>query len=282
MGWLPSLPLNYIMKGVKTQIDTSTYNPKEIVAALSAERLKPYSLFTPYADEIHSIVPYDLVQWLSSMLFTPLQYFEVTLRNRLYVVLEKHYMWRRKKYKVLGDPAEWLKWMPTKQSTIQKVNDAYTFAQRNVKNRPVVIGDIISGLSLGVWIDILKEHPKKGSPYHFWTFTQNKIFPNAKNQNRETICAELLGIKKIRNRLFHHEPIWNEPSVKNCHMALSEILKQYERVMRALRWLSIDVYMFLWEEGREYLLKKQALKLSNSLLNLFSENKNNNLHSEGR
>lgn len=250
------------------------YNPKEIVNALSADRLRPYALFTPYADEIHSIVPYDLVQWLSSMLFTPLQYIEVTLRNRLYDVLKKHYTWRRKKYSQLGDPAEWLKWMPTKKNTVKKINDAYTFAQRNIKARSVGVGDIISELSFGVWIDILKEHPIKGSPYHFWTFTQNKIFPNARGQTRETICAELLEIKKIRNRLFHYEPIWNNVSVKNCHMALSEILKQYARVMHGVRWLSRDVYIFLREEGREYLLTEQALKLSDALLELFSESNN--------
>lgn len=42
------------------------------------------------------------------MLFMPLHYFEIILRNKVYEVLRAHYKWRRKQYKNLGDPDMWL------------------------------------------------------------------------------------------------------------------------------------------------------------------------------
>ena len=74
-----------------SQSNEITYNPDEIIAALSPERLHPYLLFAASKTEEDSLVPYDLVQRLSSRLFLPLQYLEVTLRNRVYEVLKEHY-----------------------------------------------------------------------------------------------------------------------------------------------------------------------------------------------
>lgn len=257
-----------------SQTDEVTYKPNEIIAVLSPERLHPYLIFAASKTEEDSLVPYDLVQRLSSRLFLPLQYLEVTLRNRIYEVLKEHYRWRRKRYKELGDPEDWLLWMPQKKSLRTKINDAYNYASKNVKGRANGVGDIISGLSFGAWIDILKEHPLKSSHYHFWLFTQNKIFPNAKGETRETICAELVEIKKIRNRLFHYEPIWNFYGITDCHMGLSEILSKYERIMRAIRWISKDMYVFLDEGGQQYLLSEQTRILSDALLKSFRDTSN--------
>ena len=164
--------------------------------------------------------------------------------------------------------------MPQKKSLRIKIKDAYNYASKNVKGRDMGVGDIISGLSFGAWIDILKEYPSKNSHYHFWLFTQNKIFPNAKGATREKICAELVEIKKIRNRLFHYEPIWNFDGITNCHMGLSEILSKYERIMQAIHWISEDMHAFLDEGGQQYLLSEQTLLLSNALLKSFREDSN--------
>ena len=209
----------------------SNYDPREIVTALSPERLRPYLLFTPGTDEKDALVPYDIVQRLSSRLFLPLHYFE-----------------------------EWLLWMPRKKSLCKKIKEAYDLARRNTgKGCTVSMGDVIAGLSFGVWIDVLKEHPSKESHYQFWRFTQNKIFPNATGETRDTICRELVEIKKIRNRLFHYKTIWNFDGIKDCHMGLSEILSKYNRIMRAIRWISRDMYVFLEEGGQQYLLSEQTL-----------------------
>lgn len=254
-----------------TQAKELDYAPQEIVNALSVERLHPYLLFTPSADERDALEPYDIVQRLSSMLFLPLHYFEVTLRNRIYDVLKTHYEWRRKKYRELGEPKEWLLWMPKRESLRQKIKESYDYARRNAKGKPVTMNEVISGLSFGVWPDILKEHPSEESHCYFWKFTQDKLFPNATGETRDSIFKELLEIKKIRNRLFHYKAIWNFEGIKNCHMGLSEILSKYERIMRGIRWLSVDVYKFLNEGGQQYLLGKQTLRLSDALLRSFRE-----------
>ena len=256
-------------------IEESNYNPREIVTALSPERLRPYLLFTPGTDEKDALMPYDIVQRLSSMLFLPLHYLEVTLRNRIHDVLRTHYEWRGKKYKELGKPEEWLLWMPRKEFLRKKINKAYYHARRNTKKGCTVnMGDVIAGLSFGVWIDVLKEHPSQASHYHFWKFTQNKIFPNATGETRDTICRELVEIKKIRNRLFYYKTIWNFEGIKNCHMGLSEILSKYDRIMRAIRWISKDMYIFLEEGGQQYFLGEQTLMLSDALLKIFRNNSN--------
>ena len=57
---------------------------------------------------------------------------------------------------------------------MNKIQEVCNYAQSNSNSGNIAIGEIISDLSLGTWIDILKEHPNQNSQCHFWIFTQKK------------------------------------------------------------------------------------------------------------
>lgn len=233
----------------------------DVVKCLSPERLRPYLLFIPSNNEADALIPYDCVQLLSSLLFLPLQYFEVTLRNRIYDVLTRHYRWRSKKITLPGKPEDWIKWMPTNKKTQKAVQDACKTANADIQNRPVREGDIISRLPFGVWVRMLEEHPNKRDICHFWVFTQNKIFPNAKKESPQSIRSELRRIKDLRNRLFHYEPIWSYAQIPDFAQGIVEIRRRYGQIMRAIHWLSLDVHKFLLQNGHGKRLSDMSIEV---------------------
>lgn len=232
-------------------------NEENVIEALSEERLSSYFLFASPKDKQGLILSYDCMQLLSSYLFVPLEYLEVTLRNRMYRELVRHYHWRGKKYKELGAAADWLDWMPTAPITKKQVLRAKSeLKQRGLGNKPE---EIISELSFGVWVSILKEHPSQNSHYHFWLYTQNRLFPNANGESQMRVYGELKEIRDIRNRLFHYEPIWSAPSTIDYCTAILEVLHKYKKVLKVIRWLSLDVYNLLKRLRHERALAKDAL-----------------------
>lgn len=232
-------------------------NEEAVIEALSEERLSSYHFFAFPKDKQSLILSYDCMQLLSSYLFLPLEYLEVTLRNRIYRELTRHYHWRGKKYKSIGKAEEWLDWMPTEPITKKKVLRAKgELKQRGLGNKPE---EIISELSFGVWVSILKEHQSQNSQYHFWLYTQKRLFPNANGTSQMKVYSELKEIRDIRNRLFHYEPIWNTHGTKNCCTAILEILHKYKKVMKVIRWLSFDVFNLLKSRRHERELAKDAL-----------------------
>lgn len=230
-------------------------NRQLVIEDLSSKRLSSYLIFPPNR-EIDTIFAYDYMQRISACLFLPLQYLEITLRNRIYKELVRHYKWRRKKYPTLGIPEDWLEWMPASPIAKTKIQQV----KISLKGKLITPDNIISNLSFGFWVNILQEYPNQNSLYHFWIFTHKRIFPNANGIVKEFICKELKEICDIRNRLFHYEPIWTGVVKQNYYSAILEVIRKYKRVMRAINWLSIDIYNLLKRQRHEHYLAKYALQ----------------------
>ena len=120
------------------QPDKITYNPNEIIAALSPERLHPYLLFTATKSEEASLV-----------------------RNRVYEIFKEHYRWRRKNIKSLANQKIGCYGCFKRKPYALKSTMLVTMPLK----RAMGVGDIISGLSFGAWIDILKEKVLIELPY---------------------------------------------------------------------------------------------------------------------
>ena len=230
-------------------------NKSKIVENLSYSRMSSYLLFPPSSTEEETIFAYDYMQRLSVHLFLPLQYLEVVLRNRIYKVLTEHYRWRGKQYRELGKAEDWLEWMPSHKDT-QKI---ITQTKRNLGLFANMPDDLISNLTFGVWVKLLQEYPDTNSHYHFWIFTQKRLFPNALGETRQSICTELKTIRDIRNRLFHYEPIWSGNGINNYVSAIIEIIKKYKQIMKAISWLSVDIFNLLKRQRHERELARQSL-----------------------
>lgn len=133
---------------------------------------------------------------LGNEFYPLLSIFEIAFRNSL------HTAWSTS----LNDTA-WLlnyanhSFLGLREKT--KIQNA--IAELTEKNKPLEEGRIIAELTLGFWVSLFDrpfiEINKK---------IIRDLFPNASNKQRDifVIKDQLADIRNLRNRVFHHEPIW--------------------------------------------------------------------------
>jgi hypothetical protein len=239
-------------KGAKKRI---TVHEEKILPYISDERLSTYRKFTASGSYYPALEIYIIAQMFSSYLFLPLQFLEVSLRNIIYLTFVAFYG-KNQNTPPSRDPEGWLFWLPQNHKTKEAVTLANNSALRDVKTRTVRMGDVISRLSLGVWVNILSEQPDPKSPLHFWRFTARKIFPNAPKRKQTTVLHRLKEVKLIRNRLFHYEPIWSIDKCKTPRQIIEDIYKKYCLITDTTRWITLDTTLLLEAAGYEKMMKE--------------------------
>ncbi|MBX9787232.1 MAG: Abi family protein [Alphaproteobacteria bacterium] len=153
---------------------------------------------------------------LSEAMIPVLHYFEILLRNRIDKVIKKYY----------GE--DWLIHAPlpliNSSKDIKKISeiiDKFSREQRKFSHDTV-----LSQMTFGFWCAFFH---KRYDPLLWHRKNALKsIFPHLpkKNRTRGHIEQKLLKIKSIRNRIAHHEPVWNHPvSVDEVHQICCELIK---------------------------------------------------------
>lgn len=218
---------------------------EDIKKCLSVSRLAPYQEISefPYIDT--AITLYNLMQMQSSLLFLPLQYLEVCLRNRINDALTEYYRSRSSKVELPGLPEEWYLWLPESEKTKASINEACERARKDIRGRLITSGDIISRLNFGIWRHILRERADNQDKLYFWSAVIRNIFPNTQH-NKDMIMQTLGNITVLRNRLFHYEPIWKSHSgSKDIDSAFSELEKKYGIVHEFIGWMSYPLQKYI-------------------------------------
>ena len=150
---------------------------------------------------------------LSASFYPLLAGIEICLRNQMLKRLEGEFgvrWWNNNEFrKLLGQKGERL------------IKDAIRNLTR--KNSPVTAGRITAELSFGFWSGMLlaKYEPKLWTPFesHF-----TNVPSGVDRRKLETRCE---SIRKLRNRISHHEPL-----IKR------NISQDYSHALELLRWLS--------------------------------------------
>lgn len=188
----------------------------KIIELISEERL------SAYRSDINdsNLIVLARYTWninLSQAFYAQLHLFEIFLRNRI------NYLATR----VFGE--DWLLGNRVKFNAFhsQKIKEAVENLQKN--NRKVEKGRVIAELNLGFWTGLF------GHEYynHFMSKIIVEIFPNLeKSKDRNQIIrTRLKDIRKLRNRVFHYEPVFNsKPS----------ILENYINLVQAIAWIYSD------------------------------------------
>jgi hypothetical protein len=118
-------------------------------------------------------------------------------------------------------------------------------------------GLIVAATSFGFWTAFFhrdfeqfwRENPRMSKVFPYHPAPKAALFPKKLNTHFTAIR------ERLRNRVFHHEPIWNATS----------LLKNYLKVMETIYWLSPEKYRMLslidrfpeiYERGAEYYLRK--------------------------
>ena len=181
---------------------------------LSSSKLKPYLDIEKDQEKAIKLFVYNLK--LSSELYKLIHVFELSTRNIFDIFLSKRYdrNWINRNDLLTGNNGK-------NNKLIIDISNAKNNC-KNKKNKD----DIISNLSLGFWVNLLSSSNND----KIWQPSIRKMFFG---YNRNEIHDIFMNIKDIRNRIAHHETIFNKKIDKTKNNILL-ILKIYSNDL--YRW----------------------------------------------
>lgn len=198
-------------------------NNSIIVNIISKERLQPY-LIHHSNDQVKAIQHYKSNILVSEAFYPLLSILEIGLRNSIDLQLSKKF-----NDKNWFENREFIKIASRFQ--INRISDARTNILSEKKE--ITSGRIISELSFGFWTSLFDTKFEMT----LWK-TLRLAFPNCPKEirKRRTMSSKFNLVRKLRNRIFHHEAItWN-----------LDVIQEYEHeILEALDWLNKDLVNWL-------------------------------------
>jgi len=195
-------------------------------SSVSPTRLQAYRLATD-RDDLDALGRYLWNTALSEALYPSVQNVEIALRNSLHQAIGR----------AVGDPF-WLTAVPSLLTPAHqaKVSGAIRYVRKRKKEPDV--GRVVAELTFGFWVSLFnKEYETR-----LWRRPGliTATFPaiprdergrhGRKVRNRHALSVRLNRILELRNRVFHHEPIWNWPR--------PTLIDQHAEVREMLGWIN--------------------------------------------
>lgn len=205
------------MQGLSDSSRLATLSWKQLEAALAKERLLPYLQHTS-GDPSKAIALYLWNIALSESLYSLINLSEITLRNKFHQALTKKF-----------NRQDWYEssWLDKPSALIiSKAKEKLT-----KRRLDVTAGRVVAELNFGFWTSLL--NVKYEHNHTLWPALAPEIFKNVprrlRTRKHQSPFAARLRI--LRNRIFHHEPIWYWPNLAN----------QVKEAETWLYWLNPDV-----------------------------------------
>ncbi len=199
-------------------------------SALSAERLSAYAL-PQDTDEVDCVARYLWNLALCSALHPALHTLEITVRNRLFDIsrrivdetrlsFDKVPCWLDARPSLLADP---------ERDAVEKAKE--TIAKRG---RPMTEGRLVSVLGFGFWVSLCKrsyEQGRAGGP-RLWPELAKRGFPHPPNAKctRSQIFHALDPLRDLRNRVSHHEAVWDR-----------KLGRSHQNILDTIGWINRDL-----------------------------------------
>lgn len=208
-----------------SQVRLKTYKTELVAKPLAPQAAAPLATAP-------AVKAYFLLNDISQHFFVPLQLVEVSLRNKLNAHV------KRKK----NNP-RWYDVVPVGKLNLDRVHAAKKFAlQDNAKYQP---DDVVCRLMFGFWVSLLDRDYRDTTKHMqcIWDqFALKQVFPGAPaGLTIGRIFNRLTHLNDLRNRLFHHEPIWKAGSVSSVDGAIERLQSQYQDVLEVLGWISPEM-----------------------------------------
>ena len=193
---------------------TYTYDSNKISgleASLSSARLSTYIQKSGDGSKESALQLYLWNAEISAKFHFPLQIAEITLRNALHLEMTSAYgvSWP-------SEPS-----LPFHNSEKIKISKA----ESDIRNRRQTITPdrIVAGLTFGFWTTLIGSGRKGHYHSNLWIPTLNKAFKKASIKKRKTIHSKYDELRKLRNRIAHHEPIFAQ-NLENKYRTALEII----------------------------------------------------------
>ena len=196
----------------------------EILSALetsiSPERMATY-VQTTNGDKEKALRLYTWNTAISAAFYGPLQGLEVSLRNSMHRQLESAYGSKWYDNPKCGFDAGTIKRIDTAKSTLKR------------GKYPIDPSHVVAELPFGFWVSLLgrggrpllPETMKKNYEMTLWRPALYKAFPNSK-RNRSKTHNPLDYLRTLRNRIAHHEPVFNR-----------HLQKDYQSIIEVTEWI---------------------------------------------
>jgi hypothetical protein len=176
---------------------------------LTRERLEKY-LSATGQDLDAALKLYEENTRLSEAFYTPLQSVEICLRNCLHEQLTARY----------GD--EWFRNSdaPLNEDSRRMIVDVIEELRKDRK--PVIPGQVVAELKFAFWVGLL------GPRYDaiLWRTVLYKAFLAEGGKPRSIVHGRLNAIRRFRNRVAHHEPVFDR-----------QLFQMHEEIIGAIRWM---------------------------------------------
>jgi hypothetical protein len=219
--------------------------------AISTSRLSTYRNHYTRNNENKLIENYMFNAKISEIFYFLLQNLEVTLRNAIYDSythggFAKNFFYIRE------------------QNTKKTYNREYhsyacwkmigTVKYHLIRDGVVPTdGKIVSELNFGFWTTLLEENHYKTL---MWRRIFKHVFPHyphghSVDADVDTVSIKVNAIRQLRNRIFHYEPIFNRPNLK----------QDRDNILEVIGWISPEMQRMseIYDEFNDLIRKKRRI-----------------------
>lgn len=192
----------------------------DILRFIPSERLSSFKR-SPEASLESQLECYFWNLELTEALYPSLSLLEVSLRNQLHRAISTEF----------GHNWPELVLQPFEQKKVTEAKETIIKERKEPKE-----GRIIAELSFGFWTGLFKSRYEQ----ILWPKLTKEVFPHApkREQYRKTLFERLDRIRHLRNRAFHHEPLWRGIHYNRQSYPLDRLHKE---ILELLQWMSPEL-----------------------------------------
>ncbi|HAT7072035.1 TPA: hypothetical protein JAN90_04495 [Legionella pneumophila] len=215
----------------------------ELSIIFSEERLDGYLSHAKCNNsKTDALIAYSWNIELSQSLYPALQILEITLRNSLHQALSTNF-----------NTTYWFDLPFLHEREKKQIEQAKEDLKK--ENKKVKAGHVVAKMSFGFWTSLFDVRYEHGQV--FWPKLLKPSFPSlSKSQRTRTyLSRELNRIRFLRNRIFHHEPIWHWKDLSDQHASIINMTNGLS--ISAARYLNIfDQFPSVYFDGKEQIKAK--------------------------
>ncbi len=187
-----------------------------LAQTLSIERLDAYRNRMPKpTSELELLGRYAWNMALSESLYPTLQLMEIALRNTIHHTASQYF--GRDDWFDVPDVLK----HDHERDAIRKAKLALSRQRKKTDS-----SRIVAELSFGFWTSLLDSRYEQT----LWPRLLQSAFPHMprRRRTRSELSKRFLTVRNLRNRVFHHEPIWH----------WQDLVLQHEQILEALAWIN--------------------------------------------
>ncbi|MGE4343639.1 MAG: hypothetical protein AB7F20_05040 [Geoalkalibacter sp.] len=179
-------------------------------ASVSHERLDKYRQRGVAGGDENLLIHYAWNIALGESLYPVLQCMEIALRNAVHDAASAAFQ----------TPY----WFDTPHLLDSRSGAGIAEARNNLaaEGKPITAAGIVAEQNFGFWTACFNRRQEQV----LWPRIYRQVFPGLPRylRTRNTIANRLNEIRKLRNRIFHHEPIWYFNDLREKHTRILELI----------------------------------------------------------